>query len=557
MLLGTDKKRFFRLGAVLAIILCINICLLIMHPAHALASTNSPITITNETSKVTFPKNIDFSMSAQDSGGSITQATLFILYNGNNQDLHQVSPSTPLAKATFHWIEDTSSDNFAPTGTQVSYYWKVVDDSGNTYIGKTETFQLTDTRFSWQQLGNSSVTIHWYAETAGFGQQVLNIATQDVKRISNDLGNGPTQPVSLWLYKTDEDFHGSLPANSYEWVGGIAYPKFNVCEISAQSTDDNTLIRDMPHELTHLVFHQVIGPQALAPTWFDEGLAVYHQVYHEPEMLLIFKNAEQNHTLLRLSTISMGFPSDANKAYLAYGESWQLLDYMYRTFGHKKMVALFNDIKNPQNDFGQALQQAIGMDQSHLENQWYLSIGQPALLQPAVATPTPAPQQATQPITINTTQNNTPWLLLIVLLLVLVPGAGIGYLIVYQKRSREKALVLQQAQSILNSTFYTQQQGMGNPQQMGYRPDPNRPYTDPRSYGQPDFKGPYSPYSQSVPYTPRPQQRPNGMQPHVPETPQPPQTERGVPRNDDGQQPSQTPNQEYLNKYPDKQAPQE
>jgi hypothetical protein len=36
--------------------------------------------------------------------------------------------------------------------------------------------------------------------------------------------------------------------------------------------------RDMPHELTHLIFHQ--QDHSEVPLWFDEGIAVHHQHYH-------------------------------------------------------------------------------------------------------------------------------------------------------------------------------------------------------------------------------------------------------------------------------------
>jgi hypothetical protein len=240
-----------------------------------------------------------------------------------------------------------------------------------------------------------------------------------------------------------------------------------------QDLQDATLLRDMPHELTHLVFHQIISQQTQIPTWFDEGLAVDHQLYHEPEMLLTFKKALQTHTLLRLSGLSQDFPANANKAYLAYGQSWQLIDYMYRTFGHSKMVALTNALKNPQHPFEQDLQQALGVDQLHLENQWYLSLNQPALLKPGPVIKPLSPSK--QIITVNPTDSNQPWILLTGILLVILPAAGICYLFVYQKRSRERAMVVQQAQQIIDSTFMASQE-QSAPQEPPFFDGPQQGY---------------------------------------------------------------------------------
>ena len=94
----------------------------------------------------------------------------------------------------------------------------------------------------------------------------------------------------------------------------------------------------MPHELTHLVFHELIAQGITAPTWFDEGLAVYNQIFREGQLKARFEKALASHSLLRLSDISTSFPANADQAYLAYAQSYNLLDYMYNTFGISKMT---------------------------------------------------------------------------------------------------------------------------------------------------------------------------------------------------------------------------
>ena len=161
----------------------------------------------------------------------------------------------------------------------------------------------------------------------------------------------------------------------------------------ATGMNDDTLIRDMPHELTHLIFHQLIQYGAAGnnypPTWFDEGLAVYNQAFHEPDMKNRFDQALATHSLLRLSEISDGFPSDANQAYLAYAQSWNLLTYMYNTFHQGRMAQLIRQMNDPELDFDTDLVKALGIDEIHLENQWRLSLHQPGVPLPASITPTP------------------------------------------------------------------------------------------------------------------------------------------------------------------------
>ena len=146
-------------------------------------------------------------------------------------------------------------------------------------------------------------------------------------------------------------------------MGGEAHPALYEAFISVIDENDDTLLRDMPHELTHLVFHQLVAQGQPVPTWFDEGLAVYNQLFHEPEMKDRFKQAVIDKALLRLDTISDSFPAGGDAAYLAYAQSWDLITYMYTTFGQSKMKLLIKKMNDPESDFNDALTQALGLDQ--------------------------------------------------------------------------------------------------------------------------------------------------------------------------------------------------
>jgi hypothetical protein len=227
----------------------------------------------------------------------------------------------------------------------------------------------------------------------------------------------------------------------YEWVGGIAFPSLNEAFIVADSTADTTLIREMPHELTHLVFHQRIARGISAPAWLDEGLAVYNQLYHEPEMTFRLKEALTTHTLLALQTLSIAFPANADQAYLAYAQSWNLVDYMYTTFGQNKMHALVQNMNNPQFDIAEDVQQALGVDVLHLENSWRVHLNQPAIQGIDAGTPTSQPARKSIP-TPSVTDSNAALLLSLGILLIIVPLCGIITLFAYQHRSRRRATIV-------------------------------------------------------------------------------------------------------------------
>ncbi|GAC1427562.1 MAG: hypothetical protein NVS4B1_01580 [Ktedonobacteraceae bacterium] len=436
---------------------CASVLSPVLFISHAFMATRS-ITITSQTAIETFPKGIDFQVSVQDNVGMITGATLVLSSKKPRYlQVQRVVPvSIPQQTLTLHWHEDTtSSSSFIYPGTTVNYNWQFYDKTTQAYTqGPQDTLTVIDTRFDWQHLTQGQVQVNWYGQSAEFGQVVLSHALNNIKLISDNLGGTLLHPIGLWVYQTPEDFRGSLAPGVHEWVGGIAFPSLNEASIVVDSPNADTLIRDMPHELTHLVFHQLIAQGIFAPLWFDEGMAVYNQTYQEPDMRQSFKLALTTHTLLRLNTISYTFPADANAAYLAYAQSSNLIGYMYTTFGQAKMAKLITLMNEATSEFDSDMQQALGEDQIHLENQWRIQLNQSAVLTPIdIARPTPQLSHGPLPHPVVGSDVSTPLLLFAGLLLIFLPIAGLSGFFVLQRRRRQKDMLAQQASQVLATTF--------------------------------------------------------------------------------------------------------
>ncbi|HXL36620.1 MAG TPA: peptidase MA family metallohydrolase [Ktedonobacteraceae bacterium] len=380
---------------------------------HGLTFSTKPITVTSRTYVEHFPDYIDLEASAQDTAGTINQANIVLTFIPDGaSETHPVPLSKKGNVFVGSWHEDTSHGHFIPPGVQVNYYWEFKDNKGNTFTDAQQQFTTVDNRFTWQHLTQGMLQVNWYNRSSNFGQYLLETASASIQKISDTLGGSLNQPTNLWIYASDRDFHGSLAPGSYEWVGGEALPLLHEASIVVMDRSDDTLIRDMPHESTHLVFHELTSQGITAPTWFDEGLAVYNQAFRESQLQARWDKGLASHSLLRLSQISDTFPANADQAYLAYAQSYYLLDYMYHTFGKPGMVQLIKLMNNPQNTFDQDLTQALGVDEIHLENQWRLSNGQSAVLITNVVTPTPQPVIKIKHAQNISTNYTTFWLLI-------------------------------------------------------------------------------------------------------------------------------------------------
>ena len=474
--------------------------------SRPVAAFDSPITILSQSDTVHFPNYIDFSLTAVDNANPITSATIYITFKDTPYGGETEFPVTinhPAQRVTLNFRDDTSTtERFHSPGTPVQYYWVLQDNAMRQSVALPQDFTVVDTRFTWQHLSQGLLQVNWYNRPTSFGQLLLSRANDSLTHISQVLGSGLLRPINLWVYASNSDFHGALAPNSYEWVGGEADPYINTAFISAVDANDDTLVRDMPHELTHLVFHQLVSQGPIPPTWFDEGMAVYNQLYHEPDMRGRFQEALVTKSLLRLYTISDGFPANADQAYLAYAQSWDLIDYMYKTFGQAKMTLLIQKMNDSQSDFDQQLMASIGLDSLHLENQWRVHLGQSTILSPDQITPTAQPTaQPTPTAPTSTSDGTTPILVTTGVLLILLPILGIAAIFVYQRRKRQ-----QQAQTALAAQGNHAANGQYFPQY------PQSPYQPMPPNGQFSYTNPAE-YSAARPPMPRPANPPQTYMP--------------------------------------------
>ncbi|HKF36168.1 MAG TPA: peptidase MA family metallohydrolase [Ktedonobacteraceae bacterium] len=467
MLLRYSRQgRTYIRPILLAVILCLCTLLLSCVAASPTAfAASDPITVTSQRDIIHFPNYIDFDINAKDTNGILTQATLTITFTVPgyvDKPYYQAVPvNHPAHTVALQWQQKTTGSNFYPPGTLVSYTWRLQDNNGHVHDDVTQNFKTIDSRFSWQHLSHGMLQVNWYNRTQSFGQFLLEQATTSIAHISTELGGGLLQPIDLWIYQTDDDFHGSLPPNSYEWVGGEAFPSLREAFIVVTSSSDDTLRRDMPHELTHLVFHQLIEQGIEVPTWFDEGLAVYNQFYHEPGMTARLQEALDTHQLLRLDDITQDFPANSDQAYLAYAQSWNLVAFMYSTFGLAKMGALIKGLNNPQTDFIGDLQTYLGENELRLENQWRIHLNQPPTVPLDQLTPTPTIKPVNQPQQTQSqanTDSSEPLLIGIGALLVLASLICLALIVVNMYRRRRQALLVQSAQELISANAMRWQQ---------------------------------------------------------------------------------------------------
>jgi hypothetical protein len=161
-----------------------------------------------------------------------------------------------------------------------------------------------------------------------------------------------------------------------EWTGGAAFTEFNTIAIGISPDNIDWGKEALVHELTHLVIHQsVYSPYGRLPTWLDEGLAMYNEGKLSYSFQSSLDDAIKNDVLISVRSLCSDFSADPGKAYLAYAESYSIVEYLLVNFGQEEMLRLLTVIKEG-STYDNALLQVYGFDVEGLDERWQETLTQ-------------------------------------------------------------------------------------------------------------------------------------------------------------------------------------
>lgn len=232
------------------------------------------------------------------------------------------------------------------------------------------------------------IVVHYYHEPASFAQRLIALAQADlVHPIHDTLGFSLKRPVNIYVYATRADFLAGAPVTDAAETGALTDPTTSSVYLVSSDPEDNGATDDLPHELTHIVFHQnedaghLDGTYFyLFPVWLDEGLAAYDepsaaaQAYNDA-----LSQAVQATSLVDiLRDFNTSYPHDPDTDFLAYAEARSLITYLVNTYGadtlHRFLVGAHD------GDLNLDALTTYGADLRVLESRWETSLG----LQPTV-----------------------------------------------------------------------------------------------------------------------------------------------------------------------------
>lgn len=335
--------------------------------AHA---QSSPITY-SDTHTYTFGQQATFSIEAA-SPEEITEIYLYLKPEGAIAAEPFPVPIEPGTEVEGSVQRDLRLHPFPPFGA-VSWWWEIRAAPGTVVTTDPQSFRYTDNRFDWHITADGRVILHTVVDSPPYVQTALEVTQTSLQRVESELQAPPLEQIDLYLYPSTEDLRAALEMAGRNWAGGQARPELGVILVAIPD-DDRTLSRmerDIPHELTHLVVYSVVGPEGYrhVPSWIDEGLATANELRPDPILEVVLDQARAEGRLLPLTALCPPFPTDEERALLAYAQSASMVRTVQQRFGNagiRDLLAAYADGAGCES----GVERGLGITAHQFERTW-------------------------------------------------------------------------------------------------------------------------------------------------------------------------------------------
>jgi len=358
--------RSFR-NSLLIVLLVLSLCSSLGQRARA----EGPIEVLFSTTCNNFPVELFFDIAVVDEVSDVVSIQLSFRMRGQGSETIAPLEFDPgrQAEASYRWYTERIT---IPPGIPIEYYWVIVDEEGHRLRTEPQTVYYDDVRFDWQVLEHNDVAVFWYGGGEELGHKLFDSAVAALQRLSATTEARLEYPIRIVIYASEEGFRSAFPYLN-EWVGGRAFTDAALIVLYVESDAASlswTLERGIPHEISHILFHQATEhPYSSPPAWLDEGLAMHNEnVSHSREMTLV-RQAVQRGELLSLAQISGGFPADSEAARLSYAESLSTVEFILGRYGAEAMAAFLQAFKEGKTT-DEATRQAFSLSLDDFEVEW-------------------------------------------------------------------------------------------------------------------------------------------------------------------------------------------
>ena len=185
------------------------------------------------------------------------------------------------------------------------------------------------------------------------------------RRIGRQLDSFPAERTIVILYAADRF---SRLTDTPGWAGGLFDGRIHLA-VDAMNMSSKEVDASLAHEYAHALVHRLAGGHA--PTWLEEGLALYFEGRDRAWSDEILKSKDVDMIPLHaLHESFLGFPPD--HARIAYAESYSATCALIERYGLKEVRRLLESLAEVA-DFTAAFETVLKSPYHEFESAWALA----------------------------------------------------------------------------------------------------------------------------------------------------------------------------------------
>jgi hypothetical protein len=229
--------------------------------------------------------------------------------------------------------------------TEIVIYFEIELNDGSVITSDPKHYFYDDNRFDWKAQQSDAFTVYWYQDDTDLGDKIIDAANEGMNRIQKQFSFPVPDGIVIYAYNNIVDMQETLmfSGGSSYWIAGHAASDLGVIVVSLPPGSDQSLEvrRQIPHELTHILLYQKLGPDYTnLPRWLNEGLASIAELFPNPDYQILLERAYERGALIPIQDLCTSFPIDAANFQLAYAEAYGFTSHLQQTYGNEKLEAL-------------------------------------------------------------------------------------------------------------------------------------------------------------------------------------------------------------------------
>ena len=380
-LLMLRHPRFWLPGLVCAAALLA----LMLAAANPVSAAGEPIRVIFDQPMVHFSQGVDFSVTL-DSEVEIVDVRLHYRVAGSSVWTYTRPEFDPSQRVEANTRVATTGMSYLPPGTEVEYFYSVLDAAGNMHRTPRSSFAYVDDRFEWEVSSIGPLSLQWHGQSDSRVAAVTREIESSINRIMELLDIDSSKPMTGVIYNSFTEAQRALPVTSPILSERHVFQGFAFSDQRAfvgVGMEPDLIV----HEAAHLLLDDALPrPWSTVPAWVNEGFASYSEPGAHRSFSTASRRASVGTLPLRHMSAIPGRPSEIGRF---YGKSESVVGYLIESQGEDSFRLFIHQLGSGVRQ-NEALRSVYGFNLDGLDQRWSGS-SQPA---PREA---PSPQRRTEP----------------------------------------------------------------------------------------------------------------------------------------------------------------